>query len=107
MTERQEAPEVPQWSGGERLVKARSWAGMDQAAIARAIGKGVRSIARYENSDEPPRAIVLAYAAATGVPVWWLDGQAPPDPGNEQAGDRRAPRSTKWQTTGSPLRLAA
>jgi transcriptional regulator with XRE-family HTH domain len=106
MTDRQET-ELPEWTAGERLVKARSWAGMDQPAIARAIGKGVRSIARYENSDAPPRAIVLAYSAATGVPVWWLDGEAPPEPGQAQAADRRAARSTKWQATGGALRLAA
>jgi transcriptional regulator with XRE-family HTH domain len=64
---------LPVFTARDRLVKAREFAGMTQADMADAIGKGVRSIARYESSDTPPHTIVLAYAYATGVPAWWIE----------------------------------
>jgi transcriptional regulator with XRE-family HTH domain len=81
---------LPVWTVRDRLIKAREFAGMTQADIAHAIGKGVRSIARYETSDEPPQTIVVAYAYATGVPAWWIFGDDDPA---EAALDRRRRRA--------------
>lgn len=85
---------IPIWTVAERLVKAREFCGLDQRQMAAAIGKGIRSISRYETSDAPPAAIVHAYASATGVPAWWIFGED--DPG-DVALDRRARRRAVTQ----------
>lgn len=73
-------PDIPAWTVGDRLGKAREWVGLTQLQIADRIGVGRRSIARYESADQPPRAIVLAYQAVTGVPAWWILGEEPTEP---------------------------
>lgn len=65
---------IPVWTTGDRLTKAREWADLTQEEMANQLGIGRRSVVRYEAREHPPRTVVLAYATATGVPVWWLDG---------------------------------
>lgn len=65
---------MPVWTVGDRLAKARDFAGLTQQQMAERLDMGRRSIVRYEARSNPPRSIVLAYAAVTGVPVEWLDG---------------------------------
>lgn len=71
--------EYPVWTVGDRLTKAREWAGMTQADIAAALKIGRRSIVRYESSETPPRPVVIAYSAVTGAPLWWIEGTTPPE----------------------------
>jgi transcriptional regulator with XRE-family HTH domain len=71
---------IPVWTVADRLVKAREFAEMTQQDMADRLNVGRRSITRYEQSDAPPRPIVLAYSAVTGVPVWWIDGEEPTNP---------------------------
>jgi transcriptional regulator with XRE-family HTH domain len=75
---------IPVWSVTDRLVKAREFASMTQQDIADALHVGKRSITRYESRDNPPRAIILAYSAVTGVPVWWIEGTDPGEPSTER-----------------------
>lgn len=70
-------PQVPTWTIGDRMAKAREFAKMTQDELADAIGSSRRSIARYEASEVPPKAVMLAYSVVTGVPVWWLQGLDP------------------------------
>jgi transcriptional regulator with XRE-family HTH domain len=71
---------IPVWTVGDRLVKAREWVEMTQQEMADALSVGRRSITRYEQADDPPRAIILAYSAVTGVAPWWILGEEPTDP---------------------------
>jgi transcriptional regulator with XRE-family HTH domain len=87
MTTTTPLPPLPVWTIGERMSKARDFAGLDQTDMARTLGISRRSITRYETADTPPPAILLAYAQVTGVPLWWLEGTEPP---TENANDRRA-----------------
>lgn len=75
-----EPPRLPVWTIGDRLVKARQHAGLTQTQMAQALDIGRRSIVRYESSTAPPRPIVIAYSALTGVPLWWFDGSDGPNP---------------------------
>lgn len=71
--------EVPKWTLGDRLTKARTAAGLDQAVLAQRLGIGRRSLIRYERDEHrPSAAIVIAWAHLTGVPVAWLDGEPEP-----------------------------
>lgn len=65
---------IPVWTVADRLVKARSVAGLTQIQMADELQIHRRSITRYESLPHPPRSIILAYAAVTGVPVWWIEG---------------------------------
>lgn len=65
---------VPIWTVGDRLTKAREFAGLTQAQMADELRVSRRSIVRHETSSAPPRSIVLAYASVTKVPVGWLEG---------------------------------
>lgn len=65
---------TPQWTISDRLVKARHWADMTQEEMAETLGMHRKTLIRHERSDNPPKSFVLAYAAATGVPVSWLLG---------------------------------
>ena len=76
---------LPVWTTGDRLIKAREWADLTQEEMANRLGIGRRSIVRYEAREHPPRTVVLAYATATGVPIWWLDGE--PSPSDDGVGD--------------------
>lgn len=75
-----QVPPLPVWTIGDRLVKARQFAGLSQTQMAQQLRIGRRSIVRYEASDDPPRSIVLSYSAITGVPLWWFDDDPRSDP---------------------------
>lgn len=88
--------DVPTWTIGDRLAKAREHAGLTQQAMADAMRIGRRSVVRYEQRTDPPRAVVLAYSKVTGVPVWWIEGRDEPSTGDGGA------RSTIWDTAPRP-----
>ncbi len=75
------AGEVPQWTMGDRLRKARQKIGLEQADFAEEIGIGRTTLINYENDKRAPKSIVLkAVALRTGVPLWWLEGRESPRP---------------------------
>ena len=63
---------------GERMVKARNVAHLTQKDMAHRLGIGARSIINYEADAHPPtRAVLIAWAWVTGVPLAWLEGEEP------------------------------
>lgn len=86
---------VPQWTLGDRLRKARVWAGIDRAAMADDIGMTDRTISNYElDQTRVPKLVVQQYALRTGVPIEWLfTGEAP-----AESPDGGVPRSILGDT---------
>ncbi len=73
------APNVPTWTLGDRLRKARELAGMDQDELARRVGISRGTVSNYElgRGVRPPKVVVLrAWANECGVPYGWLVGPA-------------------------------
>lgn len=79
-----EAPQtsanIPQWTLGDRLRKAREHARLSQAQLAHEIGIGRTSLTHYETEKKLiPRTALLAWAFRTRVPPEWLrDGTTGP-----------------------------
>jgi len=73
---------VPTWTLADRLRKARLHAGLDQRALAAALGLSHASVAHYElGRRRPSRVTVARWALACGVSVDWLLGPGPAEPG--------------------------
>lgn len=72
---------IPTWTLGDRMQKAREAAGISTAIdMAGRMGVSERTIRNWEQgSTEPKRPAVIAYASITGVPLWWLAGEEPPE----------------------------
>ena len=74
------------WTLGDRLRKARRFAGLTAVDMAEHLRLSANTISNWENDNTvPTRAAVLVWAARTGVPVAWLDGddqaiERPADP---------------------------
>ncbi len=82
------APTVPTWSLGDRLRKAREFAGMEQDELARRIGISRGTVSNYElgRGVRPPKVVVLrAWAHECRVPYGWLVGSA--DKGQDSVRD--------------------
>jgi len=73
---------APQWTLGDRLAKARRWAGVSVEEMATDLGRSARTIRNYEHdASGVPLNILRRYAARTSVPLVWLigeDDEAPP-----------------------------
>lgn len=70
---------VPTWTLGELLRKARTDAGLSQDEMAVELGVSRRTVTYWETDHiVPRRAMVLAWALRTSVPVWWLEGSSGP-----------------------------
>ncbi|MFD6394364.1 helix-turn-helix domain-containing protein, partial [Nocardia sp. NPDC060259] len=67
-----------------RLVMAREVRGITQRELATEIGVGVATVQRAEQGTvTPKRAVVMAWAMATGVDLTWLEtGKAPSPEGD-------------------------
>lgn len=66
--------QVPEWTIGDRMRKAREFAGMTQSEMAQLLQVGRRTVTRVETSaSKPKRGVMMAWALATGVPVDWLE----------------------------------
>ena len=69
-----------EFSIGDRLRRAREYAGLDQDELARAIGTSRNTIGNYETgATKRLKAIYLkSWALATGVPLEWIEtGRGP------------------------------
>lgn len=75
---------VPAWTVGDRVRKARDYAGMNQGDLAEATGMARSGLARIEQGGSTPRRSSLRLIAlATGVDLYWLKtGKTPirPEP---------------------------
>ncbi len=81
------AGNIPQFTLGDRLRKAREQAGLGSAEFADTIGVSRNTVGNYEADRVTPRRIVLnAWALATGVPLAWLQTGESPRPGNPDGG---------------------
>jgi len=99
--------DVPAWSLGDRLRKAREHAKLSQASLAKTIGVARASIINYETGRTTPnRPVLLSWALQCGVDFGWLAGS--PHPGLTNVGDhpevRKPGRSTASK---APLPVAA
>lgn len=74
--------EIPSFTRGDRLRKARQLTGLTTREFADEIGVSQKSVTDAEGDRVTPRRITLmAYAMRTGVPIEWLEtGQAPTMP---------------------------
>jgi transcriptional regulator with XRE-family HTH domain len=85
---------VPIWTLGDRLRKARDWAGITRDELADELGVHARTISSYElDQTKPKKAFLRQWALHTGVPYGWLvDGQNfHPDGDNLLHSDRYSP----------------
>lgn len=65
--------QVPIWTLGDRLRKAREHAGLEQLELAHDIGVSRNTVANYEHDKtKARRPVVLAWAVRCGVPMEWL-----------------------------------
>ncbi len=68
--------EIPEWTLGDRLRKAREHAGLNQAQLAATIGIARSSVVSYESGrTTPSRPVVLSWSLCTGVPAEWVLGR--------------------------------
>lgn len=81
MTTLRSAGIVPTWTVGDRLRKAREFAGHNQEHLAATIGIARRSVSAYEADQvTPKRPVLLAWAMACGVDLEWLESGEIPTP---------------------------
>lgn len=66
--------DVPIWTLGNRLWRARTHLGVTQQELAHRLGVGVRAIKEGESDKKAPRrATILGWAVACGVDPRWLE----------------------------------
>ena len=72
------ATQVPEWTLGDRLRKAREKAGLKQDEMAEIFGVSPATISNWENGQRMPRtgelALAKEWAFQTSVPFDWLIG---------------------------------
>lgn len=80
--------QIPQFTQGDRLRKARQLTGLTTRQFAEEIGVSQATITNAENDNSKVRRITLnAWSLRTGVPVSWLEtGKAPMDPADPDGG---------------------
>ena len=80
------AGHIPVWTRADRLRKARESAGLDQTTLGERIGVSRGTVSNAERGTvEPRRAVIMAWAMATGVPLRWIDTGEAPSPDGEGA----------------------
>lgn len=68
---------IPEFTIGDRLRKAREFAGMDMNELAAAIEIHRQTVARYETGvAAPKRYVLLSWSLATGVDMDWITSGA-------------------------------
>jgi transcriptional regulator with XRE-family HTH domain len=84
---------VPTWTIGDLLRKAREHAGLEQMELAEELGISRATVSNYERGHVRPRkAVVMAWAMRTGVPVAWLQTGGNPRQGDGPDGGSTLPR---------------
>lgn len=89
--------EQTEWTGlsftiGDRLRKAREWAGLEQEQLAAEIDISRGTVSNYERGETQPKKLALkAWAIRCGVPLSYLEA------GTLPTGDDRGP-STNVRT---------
>jgi len=75
----QTAGAYPEWTLGERIRKARDFAGLDQAELAALVDATRTTVSNWETgATSPNQRKVRRVAMVTGVAVDWLrDGHGP------------------------------
>jgi transcriptional regulator with XRE-family HTH domain len=71
---------LPAWTLGDRLRKAREFAGLEQGELADRVGISRSTVSNYElgRGVRPPKWIVIrAWAHECGVPLDWLVEDTP------------------------------
>lgn len=69
--------ELPQWTRGDRLAKARRLAQLTQEEMAERLGTTKQSVSNWENDVTQPRdlaGVVDQWSEITRVPAAWLLG---------------------------------
>jgi transcriptional regulator with XRE-family HTH domain len=70
----------PMFTLGDRIRKARTEAGLDQRALAAALGVNRNTVALWEHDATQPRtASLIAVAAVTDTDLEWIEGKATQD----------------------------
>lgn len=70
----------PTFTLGDRIRKARTAAGLSQAAIADRLGVNRNTVVLWEHDDAQPRtASLIAVAAVTETDLEWLEGKVRDD----------------------------
>lgn len=65
---------APEWTTGDRLRKAREWAGISTSRMAEELGVERSTISRWEHGrGGVRRQTLLAYALRCSVPIEWLE----------------------------------
>ncbi|MFK4761188.1 helix-turn-helix transcriptional regulator [Microbacterium sp. ZW T5_45] len=60
---------------GERMARARRFAGLEQVEMAEHLGRNRNTISAWERGvNEPPFSAVVTWARLTGQPVEWFAG---------------------------------
>lgn len=81
---------VPEWTVGDRLRKAREYAGLHQVEMAGELGLSRVAISRYEtDTRKVPRSVLMSWGLVTGTAFEWLEtGTVPSDDAGGHAGRR-------------------
>lgn len=88
-------PQVPEWTIGDRLRKARESCGLDTAELAGAMQTSRATVYNYESgaTTRLKPYIVKSWALATGVPLDWLQtgelASNPNPPGDSMAAPKK------------------
>lgn len=88
MTEQTAVP-VPVWTLGDRLRKAREFAGLEQGELAERIGISRGTVSNYELGrwQRPPKRYILRdWAEECGVPFEWIVDGFPFSDNNQETG---------------------
>ncbi|MBF0809367.1 XRE family transcriptional regulator [Rothia nasimurium] len=77
---------IPRFTLKDRIIKARTDAGLKQHELASIVGVSANSMTRYEKEQRtPPPEIVEAIAEATGVPLEWFYQEDNSEPASHPA----------------------
>ena len=95
----QTAGAVPSFDLPDRLRKAREFAELEQADLARDLGASRTTIGNAERGQTVPRrSLIIAWAFRTGVDLTWLETGEAPSPG----GDGASAGYTPWDSNPEP-----
>lgn len=84
---------IPEWTLGDRLRKARALTGLNTREFASEIGVSQKTVTSAENDHGGVRrTTIAAYAVRTGVPMEWLETGNTPGPNGPEGDNKKLPR---------------